>query len=139
MDLNLVHKFFFFWCCKFCHQESNFNGVAVGSNQSASNQGGIISMTTTVVSRKDHANNLRLKACLFSYNLHVRFLFEMKKTNAMSSRHRCQFFFRRQTAGGENFYRNFVFYVQKMTFQGTSSIVMDVVLLLNVVRFCNVK
>ena len=53
-------------------------------------------MITTVVSGEDHANNLRLKACLLSYNLHVRFLFEMKKnkkkTNAMSSRHRGQFF-----------------------------------------------
>ena len=38
-------------------------------------------MITTVVSREDHANNLRLKACLLSYNLHVRFFFEMKKTN----------------------------------------------------------
>ena len=34
---------------------------------------------TTIASRKDHANNLRLKACLLSYNLHVRFFFEMKK------------------------------------------------------------
>ena len=36
-------------------------------------------MITTFVFRKDHANNLRLKACLLSYNLHVRFFFEMKK------------------------------------------------------------
>ena len=35
-------------------------------------------------------------------------------------------FSRGQTAGGENFYRKFVFYVQKTTFQGSSSIVMDV-------------
>ena len=47
-------------------------------------------------------------------------------------------FSRRQAAGGENFCRNFVFYVQKMTFEGSSSIVMDVFMLLNVGRFCNV-
>ena len=28
-------------------------------------------MIITVVSREDHANNLRLKACLLCYNLHV--------------------------------------------------------------------
>ena len=50
-----------------------------GSNQSASNRDGISSMTTTVVYREDHANNLRLKTCFLSYNLHVRLLFEMKK------------------------------------------------------------
>ena len=86
-------------------------------------------MITTVVSREDHANNLRLKACLLSYNLHIFFFFEMKKTNAMRSRHTCQFFLEGKRQGGGNFYRNFVFYVQKTTFQGTSSIVMDVVLL----------
>ena len=97
-------------------------------------------MITTVVSREDHANNLRLKACLLSYNLHVPFFFEMKKqTNAMRTRHTCQFFLEGKRQGGGNFYRNFVFYVQKTTFQGTSSIVMDVVLLLTVVRFCNTK
>ena len=37
--------------------------------------------------------------------------------------------------GGVNFYRNLVFYVQKTTFQGTSSIVMDVFLLLKVEVF----
>ena len=44
--------------------------------------------------REDQANNLRLKACLQFCNLHDRLLFQMKtkKTNAMSSRHRCQFF-----------------------------------------------
>ena len=36
-------------------------------------------MTTTVVSREDHANDIRLKACLLSYNLDVGNLFEMKK------------------------------------------------------------
>ena len=36
-------------------------------------------MITTVVSREDHASNLLLKTCLLSYNLHVRFFFEMKK------------------------------------------------------------
>ena len=60
-------------------------------------------MITTVVSREDHANNLRLKACLLSKNLHVRFFFEMKKkqTNAMCSRHTYQFFLegKRQVAG----------------------------------------
>ena len=98
-------------------------------------------MITIVVYREDHANNLRLKACLLSYNLHVRFLFEMKKKknkrNAQPTY--VPIFSRRQTAGGVNFYRNFVFYIQKMTFQGISSIVMDVLLLLSVVRFCNVK
>ena len=94
-------------------------------------------MITTVVSREDHVNNLRLKACLLFYNLHVRFFFEVKKTNAMCSRHTCQFFLEAKRQGGENFYRNFVFYVQKVTFQGTSSIVMDVLLLLNAVQFCN--
>ena len=131
----------FFRRCEFCHEESHFNDVAVGSNQSASNRDGIILMITTVVSREDHANNLRLKACLLSYNLHVRFFFEMKKkkkTIAMRSRHTCQFFLEGKRQGG-NFYRNFVFYVQKTTFQGASSIVMDVVLLLNVARFCNTK
>ena len=97
-------------------------------------------MITTVVSRDDHANNLRLKACLLSYNLHVRFFFEMKKTNKRNaSRHTYQFFFEGKRQGGGNFYRNFVFYVQKTTFQGTSSIVIDVLLLLNVVRFYNTK
>ena len=97
-------------------------------------------MTTIVVSREDHANNLGSKACLLSYNLHVRFFFEMKKqTNAMRSRHTCQFFVEGKRQGGGNFYRNFVFYVHKTTFQGTSSIAMDVLLLLNVVRFCNTK
>ena len=36
-------------------------------------------MTTTVVSREGHANNLRLKACLLSYNLHVRFFVQNEK------------------------------------------------------------
>ena len=47
-------------------------------------------------------------------------------------------FLKGKTAGVENFYRNFVLYDQKTTFQGTSSIVMDVFLLLNVVWFHNV-
>ena len=95
-------------------------------------------MITTVVSREDHANNLRLKACLLSYNLHVRFFFEMKKTNKRNAQPSYVLnFLEDKRQGVENFYRNFVFYVQKTTFKGTSSIVMDVLLLLNVVRFCN--
>ena len=142
MDLNLVYTVsLFFWRGEFCHEESHSNGVAVGSNQSASNRDGIISMITTVVSHGDHANNLPVNACLLSCNLHVRFFFEMKKkqTNAIRWRHTCQFFLEGKRQGGGNFYRNFVFYVQKTAFQGTSSIVMDVVLFLNVVRFCNTK
>ena len=47
-------------------------------------------------------------------------------------------FSRRQTAGVENFYKNFLFYVEKTMFQGISNIAMDVFLLLNLVWFCNV-
>ena len=98
-------------------------------------------MITTVVCREDHANDLRLKACLLSYNLHVRFFFfEMKKTDKRNAQPTYVLnFFEGKRQGGENFYRNFVFYVQKTTFPGTGSIVMDVVLLLNVARFCNTK
>ena len=98
-------------------------------------------MITIVVSREDHANNLRLKACLLSYNLHVRFFFEMKKKNKQTqcaADIRANFFSKANGRGG-NFYRNFVFYVQKTTFQGTSRIVMDVVLLLNVGGFVAVS
>ena len=43
-------------------------------------------MTTIVVSREGHANNLRVKACLLSYNLHGRFLCEMKKKKKRSEK-----------------------------------------------------
>ena len=56
----------------------------------------------------------------------------------MRSRHTSQFFLEGKRQGEENFIET-VFYVQKTTFQGTSSIVMNVLLLLNVVRFCNTK
>ena len=63
-------------------------------------------MTTIVVSHEGHANNLPLKACLLSYNLHVRFLFKMKKKNKKNKRNAqptyLPIFSRRQTAEGEN-------------------------------------
>ena len=106
MDLNLVYTVsLFFWRGEFCHEESHSNGVAIGSNQSASNRDGIISMITTVVSRGDHANNLPVSACLLSYNLHVRFFFEMKKkTNKRNTQATyVPIFSRRQTARGREF------------------------------------
>ena len=52
---------------------------------------------------------------------------------------RAKFFSKANGKGEKIFIKTLFFYVQKTTFQGTGSIVMDVLLLSNVVRFCNTK
>ena len=75
-------------------------------------------MTTIVVSHEDHENNLRLKACLLSYNLHVCFLFEMKKKkNTMRSQHTCQFFVEGKRQGERIFIETLFFTFKKRRFK----------------------
>ena len=67
-------------------------------------------MITTVVSREDHANNLRLKARHLFYNLHVRFFFEMKKASKRNAQPTYVVIFsRRQAARGRKFLQKLCF------------------------------
>ena len=82
MDLNLVHIFFFVWRCDFCHQESRFDGQAVRQLSigfKPKREAYKFGDGHRSFIREDHANNLRLKACLLTYNWHVRLLLKIKK------------------------------------------------------------
>ena len=101
-----MSKFFFFvWRSEFCHQESHFNGVVVTQwlirfkprRYKFDNH-------HRYLIRKDHASNLRLNACLLFYDLRVRVLFKMKKTNVMGGRHTTGAnFFSKANSGGREF------------------------------------